>query len=58
LKIKLIIEQNGLILDIYSNEIYSATIKFKNEIIESIERSKNVENVYIMPGLIDSHIHI
>jgi adenine deaminase len=48
----------GKIFDIHKKEIYNASLEIKNGIIESIEMSEANESVYIMPGLIDAHIHI
>jgi adenine deaminase len=49
---------HGLLVDIHSREIYSAIISVRKGVIEKIERSENEENMFIMPGLIDAHIHI
>ncbi|NSW95892.1 MAG: adenine deaminase, partial [Bacteroidales bacterium] len=48
----------GNIIDIYKNEIYPGAIKFNDGIISDIERHEKSYEVYILPGLIDSHIHI
>lgn len=48
----------GQLVDIHNRSIYSAAITIKGGKINKIERSnKNIRN-YIIPGLIDSHIHI
>lgn len=47
-----------MLVDIHTREIYSAEITFSSGIIEKIKRTNNVGTIYIMPGLIDSHIHI
>jgi adenine deaminase len=48
----------GNIIDIHKRKIFSAEIKiFNNKIIE-IRESNYKTNVFIIPGLIDSHIHI
>lgn len=49
---------SGKLIDIHSRNIYAACISIKDGIIESIERSNSTPDVFIMPGLIDSHIHI
>jgi adenine deaminase len=49
---------SGYLIDIHSREVYSAIISFENGIIESIIKSNKQESVYIMPGLIDAHVHI
>jgi len=49
---------SGMLVDIHSREIYPACISIKDGKIENIEKSNSAPNVFIMPGLIDSHIHI
>lgn len=51
-------EISGHIVDIINNEIYDGRITIKNKIIHSIEKTREVEDIYILPGLIDAHIHI
>jgi len=53
-----IIEMEGNIVDIYQRQIYPARIIIEGERIKKIERINKEETVYILPGLIDSHIHI
>jgi adenine deaminase len=48
----------GNLVDIHSRIIYPAVINIENGKIESIERSDSVSDVFILPGLIDAHIHI
>ena len=48
----------GNLVDIHNREIYPAALKVKNGKIERIERLKIAPELYIMPGLIDAHIHI
>jgi len=45
-------------VDIHTRSIYPGIITFSQGVIESIERSDVAEDVFIVPGLIDSHIHI
>ncbi len=49
----------GNLVDVHSRSIYPAKIKIENGIIVSIERveNKHYEN-YIIPGFVDSHVHI
>lgn len=54
-KIKLI---SGNIVDVINNEIYAGTIEIKNGKINKIIRKDKHYNNYILPGFIDSHIHI
>lgn len=54
-KIKLI---SGNIVDVINNEIYAGKIEIKNgKIHQIIRKNKHFDN-YILPGFIDSHIHI
>jgi adenine deaminase len=47
-----------LLTDIHKRGIYTAIITFSNGKIEKIEKSNKESGSFIMPGLIDSHIHI
>ncbi|MFA6570225.1 MAG: adenine deaminase [Bacteroidota bacterium] len=50
---------SGNLVDVHQQHIYPAEITVENNIIKSIERlqDRTFDN-YIMPGFIDSHIHI
>ena len=48
----------GKLVDIHKRDIYPAVISIKGELIESVERTDSSPEIYIIPGLIDSHIHI
>lgn len=53
---------SGMIVDIIKKEIYAGTLYIKNGIIDKITRedgdnSKKKSN-YIIPGFVDSHIHV
>jgi adenine deaminase len=48
----------GKLVNIHSRQIYPAIVNFSEGIIINIENTESVPDVYIMPGLIDSHIHI
>jgi adenine deaminase len=48
----------GLLIDIHERKIFPAVITIKNGRIESIKKSVVKEENYILPGLIDAHIHI
>ena len=54
----IIMKVSGRIVDINNRIIYPGTIHFRNGLIENIERKKFSPDVYIMPGLMDAHIHI
>ena len=45
-------------IDIENRVIIDKKIFVQEGKIVSVEDSKNVEDVYIMPGFIDSHVHI
>ena len=49
---------SGNIVDIVKREIYQGTINVENGKINKINRGKVEDDRYILPGLIDSHIHI
>ena len=49
---------SGNIVDIVKREIYKGKVFIKNDKIEKIIKCEVVENVYLLPGLVDSHVHI
>ena len=51
-------EITGKIIDVFKREIYNGVIIFNEGIIESVEKTGGKSDLYIMPGLIDSHIHV
>ncbi len=51
-------EISGRIVDIHNQLIFPGKIFIQNGIIKRIEQSADVPDHYILPGLIDSHIHI
>ena len=48
----------GHIVDISAREIYEGSITISDGVITQIQRHKTDEKGYIMPGFIDSHVHI
>ncbi len=48
----------GQYVDILNKRIYPATIKVEQGIIVSITETNEAPDHYIMPGFIDSHVHI
>ena len=48
----------GRIVDLYKREIYEGSVFLKDGIIVDIKRHKTDEKRYIMPGFIDSHVHM
>ncbi len=51
-------EISGNIVDVVNNRIYKGMITVSNGIISEISEGKGNSDVYIMPGFIDSHVHI
>ncbi|MGM0497182.1 MAG: adenine deaminase [Bacteroidota bacterium] len=51
-------EITGKIVDVVNQKIYGATIFVDGNRIHSIEPNEKANGPYILPGLIDSHIHI
>ena len=49
---------SGKIIDVHNREIFNGEITFLNGKIEEINRKENGPDRFIMPGLIDAHIHI
>ena len=49
----------GNLVDIHSRSIYPAKIKIENGIIVAIDRVEGKKfDTYIIPGFVDSHVHI
>ena len=48
----------GQMVDIHSRNIYPAVISFNDGMIDNIEKVDVAPEYYILPGLIDAHIHI
>lgn len=48
----------GNIVDIHHEEVYPGIIYYSSSGIDRIERVQNSFNQYILPGLIDAHVHI
>lgn len=49
---------SGRLVDIHKRSIYNAVINVEKEKIIRIEEVENAEKCFIIPGLIDAHIHI
>lgn len=49
---------SGQIVDVIASRIFRGTIHIKDGKIENIVEDDNEENQVIMPGFIDSHVHI
>ncbi len=48
----------GNIIDIFNRKIYKGCLEIENNIIKDLYEEDNSEDRYLVPGLIDSHIHI
>lgn len=49
---------SGNIVDVVNNEIFAGTIEIKNGKIHKISRVNKIFPNFIIPGFVDSHIHI
>lgn len=49
---------SGKIVDIFNKQIFNGELLIENGKIEKIIKTNDAENQYILPGFIDSHIHI
>jgi adenine deaminase len=49
---------SGQLVDIHTRDIYPAVISIKEGRIENIEKIDSAPKLYLLPGLIDAHIHI
>lgn len=49
---------SGNIVDVVNDEIYQGTIFIENNKISDIKRGKTDCKNYILPGLIDAHVHV
>ena len=48
----------GKLVDVVSRQIYNAEIKFTNGVITSVARIDQEQEKFIIPGLVDAHVHI
>ena len=53
-----IMEISGKIVDLHQRRIYPGIVTILNGKIEKIIMAEEVPNVFIMPGLVDAHVHI
>ena len=49
---------SGKIMDVVSGRIFKGTVSIENGKVNHIEEDDNVPDQFILPGLIDAHIHI
>ena len=52
------LEFRGNIIDVVGERIFKGIVTVRDSKIAAIREEDNEENVYILPGLIDAHIHI
>jgi adenine deaminase len=51
-------EISGKIIDVHKRRVYPGTIKVTSGLIESIIETDDSPDLFIMPGLVDAHVHI
>ena len=51
-------ELSGKVVDLFKRSIYSATVSIKEGKIYSIQPIEKAPDRYILPGLVDAHVHI
>ncbi len=49
---------NGQIVDLHQSEIFPGTLTVENGIITQIKKTDSAPDHFILPGLIDAHVHI
>lgn len=49
---------SGQVVDVVSGSIFAGTISVKDGKIEAVTPGPNADDQYIIPGLIDAHVHI
>jgi len=52
------LEFRGNIVDVVGERIFKGIVIVRDSKIAAVREEDNEENVYILPGLIDAHIHI
>jgi len=48
----------GNIVDVVSRKIFKGELEIRNGVIHSIKELESAPDCYILPGLVDSHVHI
>ena len=51
-------KMSGHIVDVIHREIFQGVLEIRKNKIVSIERTEYCDDVYILPGLVDAHVHI
>jgi adenine deaminase len=49
---------SGQIVDLHQSKLFPGTIKVENGKITQIEKAASAPDHFILPGLIDAHVHI
>jgi adenine deaminase len=55
---RIFMKVSGQLVDIHNRDIYPAVLDIKNGHIANIEKVKKAPGFFILPGLVDAHIHI
>ncbi len=48
----------GNIVDVLRREIFFGTLRIENGRIQAVERVKGANDIYILPGFVDAHVHV
>jgi len=51
-------KKSGKIVDVHQRRIYYGTVTISAGKVESVEETESGPDIYIMPGLVDAHVHI
>jgi adenine deaminase len=49
---------SGNLVDLFARRVYAAVIEVRDGRIASITEQSGVESTYLLPGLVDAHVHI
>lgn len=49
---------SGQVVDLVANRIFPGIVSVNDGKIESVKPAQNVDNQFVLPGLIDAHVHI
>jgi adenine deaminase len=49
---------SGKIIDVFNERIFNGTITIENDKISAISPAENVPDRFILPGIVDSHLHL
>lgn len=57
-KLRLMTKYAGNIVDLFNRNIFKGEVTIENGIIKDIKEKETQSDLYILPGLIDAHVHI